>query len=147
MDTFADQLNTDVGQLYTQVKTVEYQPAEIANGATDLVNEIQSSKITGEEERYSHIDLLDFDGNLAGANEAVNVLMPTLKQKDPALATEVTQRYEATAAALKKYAATPGYEDSGYVDYQKVTAAQRRTLSQTVDAYAESVSKIAGKIA
>ncbi|MEW1861378.1 iron uptake system protein EfeO [Streptomyces sp. NBC_00669] len=147
MGKLADQLNADVKSLNDQVPTVEYQPAVIANGATDLVNEIQSSKITGEEERYSHIDLLDFDGNLAGANEAVDVLMPTLKKKDPALAAEVTQRYQATAAALKKYAATPGYEDSGYVDYRKVTAAQRRTLSQTVDAYAESVSKIAGKIA
>ena len=147
MGTFADRLNTDVKSLYTQVQTVEYQPAEIANGATDLVNEIQSSKITGEEERYSHIDLLDFDGNLAGANEAVQVLLPTLKQKDPALATTIAQRYQATATALKKYAARPGYESSGYVDYSKVTDAQRRTLSQSVDAYAESVSKIAGKIA
>jgi iron uptake system component EfeO len=147
MGTLADRLDADVKTLDKQVPTVEYQPAVIANGATDLVNEIQSSKITGEEERYSHIDLLDFDGNLAGANEAVQVLMPTLRKNDPALATEVTQRYQATAAALKKYAATPGYENSGYVDYRKVTAAQRRTLSQTVDAYAESVSKIAGKIA
>lgn len=143
----ADQLSADVHELYTKVQSVEYQPAAIANGATDLVNEIQSSKITGEEERYSHIDLLDFDGNLAGANEAVTVLLPVLKAKDPTLATTVGQRYQATADALKAYAATPGYEDSGYVDYRKVTDAQRRVLAQAVDAYAESVSKIAGKIA
>ncbi len=147
MDKLADRLDSDVKSLYAQVQTVEYQPAEIANGATDLVNEIQSSKITGEEERYSHIDLLDFDGNLAGANEAVQVLMPVLKEKDAALAATIEQRYNDTAAALKKYAAAPGYEDSGYVDYRKVSAADRRTLSQTVDAYAEAVSKIAGKIA
>ncbi|SDP32825.1 iron uptake system protein EfeO [Actinacidiphila guanduensis] len=143
----ADQLDADVKTLNSQVPSVEYQPAVIANGATDLINEIQSSKITGEEERYSHIDLLDFDGNLAGANEAVSVLMPTLKQKDAALATEIDQRYQAVLTALKSYAAKPGYEGTGYVDYRKVTDAQRRTLAQTVDAYAESVSKIAGKIA
>ncbi|WUH93683.1 iron uptake system protein EfeO [Streptomyces sp. NBC_00433] len=147
LGTLADRLSADVHDLYTKVQKVEYQPAAIANGATDLVNEIQSSKITGEEERYSHIDLLDFDGNLAGANEAVSVLLPVLKQKDPALADTVAQRYQATATALKAYAATPGYEDSGYVDYSKVTDAQRRVLAQAVDAYAESVSKIAGKIA
>jgi iron uptake system component EfeO len=143
----ADRLDADVKALYAKVQTVEYQPAEIANGATDLVNEIQTSKVTGEEERYSHIDLLDFDGNLAGADEAVRVLLPALEAKDPALAAQIAERYGQTAAALKKYAATPGYEDSGYVDYSKVTAEQRRTLSQTVDAYAEAVSKIAGKIA
>jgi iron uptake system component EfeO len=147
LGALADQLSADVHDLYTKVQTVEYQPAAIANGATDLVNEIQSSKITGEEERYSHIDLLDFDGNLAGANEAVTVLLPVLKAKDPTLAATVTQRYQATATALKAYAATPGYENSGYVDYRKVTDAQRRVLAQAVDAYAESVSKIAGKIA
>ena len=147
MGKLADRLNADVNSLNTQVPTVEYQPAVIANGATDLVNEIQSSKITGEEERYSHIDLLDFDGNLAGANEAVQVLMPVLKQKDPTLAATVDQRYQATLTALKKYAAKPGYEDSGYVEYTQVTDAGRRTLSQTVDAYAEAVSQIAGKIA
>lgn len=146
-EKLADQLNADVQNLYTKVQTVEYQPAVIANGATDLVNEIQSSKITGEEERYSHIDLLDFEGNLAGANEAVSVLLPTLKQKDPELADTIATRYRQTADALAKYVAEPGYEQTGYVDYRKVTADQRRTLSQTVDAYAEAVSKLAGKIA
>ncbi len=143
----ADQLNTDVKNLYTKVQTVEYQPAEIANGATDLVNEIQTSKITGEEERYSHIDLLDFRGNLDGANEAVKVLLPILKAKDPQLATTIAQRYQQTSDALAKYAAKPGYEDSGYVDYRDVTSAQRRVLSQAVNAYAESVSKVAEKVA
>jgi iron uptake system component EfeO len=143
----ADRLSTDVQTLYSQVKTVEYQPGEIANGATDLVNEIQASKITGEEERYSHIDLLDFRGNLDGANEAVKVLLPVLQAKDPQLAATIAQRYQQTSQALAKYAATPGYESSGYVDYRTVNTAQRRALSQTVDAYAEAVSKVAGKVA
>ncbi|WP_405581092.1 iron uptake system protein EfeO [Streptomyces sp. NBC_01190] len=143
----ADQLSADTHDLYSKVRTVEYQPAEIANGATDLVNEIQSSKITGEEERYSHIDLLDFEGNLAGADEAVNALLPVLKTKDPALVATLTERHQQTADALAKYVSKPGYEQTGYVDYRTVTAAQRRTLSQTVNAYAEAVSKIAGKIA
>ena len=147
MTPIANQLDTDVNSLYTQVKTVAYQPAEIANGATDLVNEIQTSKVTGEEERYSHIDLLDFKGNLEGANEAVQVLLPVLQKKDPELVTTIAQRYTATATLLAKYAATPGYENSGYVDYTKVTKDQRRELSAAVDAYAEAVSKVAGQVA
>jgi iron uptake system component EfeO len=146
MNTIADELDSDVHSLNTQVQTVEYQPAEIANGATDLVNEIQSSKITGEEERYSHIDLLDFRGNLDGANEAVKVLLPALKKKDPTLVSTIASRYQQTSDALAKYESKPGYEQTGYVDYSTVTSAQRRTLSQTVDAYAESVSKIAAEL-
>ncbi|MFC1431948.1 iron uptake system protein EfeO [Streptacidiphilus sp. N1-3] len=147
MTPVANQLDTDVASLYTQVQTVAYQPAEIANGATDLVNEIQTSKVTGEEERYSHIDLLDFKGNLEGANEAVKVLLPTLQKKDPQLVATIAERYTATATLLAKYAATPGYENSGYVDYRTVTTDQRRALSAAVDAYAEAVSKVAGQVA
>ena len=147
MTPIANQLDADVNSLYTQVKTVAYQPAEIANGATDLVNEIQTSKVTGEEERYSHIDLLDFKGNLEGADEAVQVLLPVLQKKDPELTATIATRYAATAALLAEYAATPGYENSGYVDYRTVTAEQRRALSAAVDAYAEAVSKVAGQVA
>ena len=46
---------------------VELQPAQIANGAVELLNEVSKSKITGEEERYSHIDLVDFEANVEGA--------------------------------------------------------------------------------
>ena len=38
------------------------------------MDEIQSSKVTGEEDRYSHIDLVDFQANLDGSIEAFNVL-------------------------------------------------------------------------
>jgi iron uptake system component EfeO len=147
MTPIANQLDADVNSLNTQVQTVAYQPAEIANGATDLVNEIQTSKVTGEEERYSHIDLLDFKGNLDGADEAVKVLLPALQKKDPQLVATIAARYTATATLLAKYAATPGYENSGYVNYSTVTTAQRRELSAAVDAYAEAVSKVAGQVA
>ena len=39
------------------MKTVELQPLEIANGAKELLDEVATSKITGEEDRYSHTDL------------------------------------------------------------------------------------------
>ncbi|MCX4744199.1 cupredoxin domain-containing protein [Kitasatospora sp. NBC_01287] len=146
-DKLADQLDADVNQLYTQVQTVEYQPAVIANGATDLVNEIETSKVTGEEERYSHTDLIDFQANLDGANEAIGVLMPVLQQKNPQLAASITAAYQKTTAALAPYAAAPGYENTGFVDYSTVTDDQRKVLSTTVNAYAEVVSKVAGVVA
>ena len=41
-------------------------PSELASGATDLINEAATSKITGEEERYSDTDLVVFGANVAG---------------------------------------------------------------------------------
>ena len=62
----ADKLDADVAQLVGLVKTVELKPLEIANGAKELLDEVATSKITGEEDRYSHTDLWDFAANVAG---------------------------------------------------------------------------------
>ena len=43
------------------------QPAQVANGSVDLLGEVAKSKVTGEEERYSHTDLGDFEANVDGA--------------------------------------------------------------------------------
>ena len=43
-------------------RALTYQPEELANGANGLLDEVAASKITGEEDRYSHTDLSDFAG-------------------------------------------------------------------------------------
>ena len=63
---YAKRLLQDVTTLDTKVKTLTYQPAQLANGAVELLNEVAGSKITGEEDRYSHTDLSDFEANVAG---------------------------------------------------------------------------------
>jgi iron uptake system component EfeO len=143
----ATELQANVVKLQQLVAKATYQPAEIANGATDLINEIQSSKVTGEEERYSHIDLLDFQGNLDGAMEAVDVLGPALQKSDPDLYQLIQDRDKAVETALQPYVQKPGYLGTGYVDYSTVTPDQRKSLSQAVNALAEEVSKVSEKVA
>ena len=36
----------------------------MVTGAVDLLNEVATQKITGEEEIYSHTDLYDFKANI-----------------------------------------------------------------------------------
>ena len=57
----------------------------MATGASELIEEVSSGKITGEEERYSKTDLWDFDANLQGSQAAVDKLTPALQEVDPAL--------------------------------------------------------------
>ena len=38
-------------------------------GAVDLLNEVATQKITGEEEIFSHTDLYDFRANIEGAEK------------------------------------------------------------------------------
>ncbi|GAB5886456.1 hypothetical protein JMUB7555_27260 [Staphylococcus aureus] len=40
--------------------TLDITPKLMLQGSVDLLNEVATSKITGEEEIYSHTDLYDF---------------------------------------------------------------------------------------
>ncbi len=133
-------------QLLTLVKSAQYNPLELASGATDLVNEAATAKISGEEERYSNTDLPVFKANVDGAMEVVTLLTPYLQKKDPSLLAQIKQRDAAVLTALSKYQASPGYDDTGYVEYSTVLDAQRRTLSSSVNALAETMSKISSQV-
>lgn len=64
----ADGLDANTAMLAGLVKSVRITPLTMGNGAKSLLDEVAKSKVTGEEERYSRIDLLDFAGNVDGAS-------------------------------------------------------------------------------
>ena len=141
MAPIATKLDQDVAKLKTLVATVKFQPAQLANGATELLNEVASSKITGEEDRYSHTDLSDFEANVIGAQSAYQPLQPALQKIDPTLAANVQQQFAAVLDSIKPYK-----KGDTYVDYSTVTEDQRRVLTQKVDALAEPLSQVAAKV-
>jgi len=142
--TFGDGLVTNVQKLQTLTKDLKYQPAELANGAVELLDEVAKSKITGEEERYSHIDLLDFSGNVEGAEQAFACLQPGLAKIDAALSNEVATAFTALDALLDKYRSTT--DASGYQLYGTLNDADRTAFSQAVQAVSEPLSTVAGKV-
>lgn len=138
----ADRLLADVKRLERRVKNHSYDPVQLANGAVELLNEVSQSKITGEEERYSHTDLTDFRANVDGARKAFDLLRPALAESDPELAREVAGRFDDMEAALEPYRV----HGNVYVNYSRVTPQQRQELSQTVDALAQPLAQIGGRI-
>lgn len=144
MTTIADGLDANVSKLNTLVATQAYQPAQLSNGATELLDEVGATKITGEEEAYSLIDLTDFAGNVAGSEKAFDLLKPALTVTDPALATQVSTRFTALDAALAKY--STGADATDYVTYDKVPVDQHKVLSGLVDAVAEPLAQVGGRI-
>ena len=129
-------------QLLTLVRSAQYNPLEMASGSTDLVNEAATNKISGEEERYSNTDLPVFEANVEGAMEVVSLLTPYLQAKDPGLLKTISQRDAAITKELAQFKASPGYDDTGYVEYSTVLDAQRKQLSASVNALAEALSKL-----
>jgi iron uptake system component EfeO len=145
--TFCSQLVQHEQQLQTLVSTASYDPVTMASGATDLINEAATSKITGEEERYSNTDFIVFQANVDGAMEVFNLLKPSLRRTDPSLVSQIQRQYQSVENTIAQYQATPGYDDTGYVEYSQVLDPQRRTLSAKVQAFAEALSKVSGQVA
>lgn len=138
MAPIAHKLLTDVTTLQGLVRTIDLDPATIANGAVGLLNEVSSTKITGEEDRYSHTDLSDFEANVVGSQAAFNAVRPLLVPYSPTLADTIDQRFAAVLEALK-----PFQKGNGYVSFTTLTAADTQNLSTLIDALADPLSQVA----
>jgi iron uptake system component EfeO len=141
MATIARKLVADVEKLQALVKTVDLQPAQIANGASELLDEVSTSKVTGEEDRYSHTDLWDFEANVQGSFEAFKVLQAMVARTDPSITATIERRFQDVLQALAKYRT-----DGGYVSYTTLTKQDVRSLAQAVDALAEPMSEVGAMV-
>jgi iron uptake system component EfeO len=141
MAPVARQLLADVEELRDKVKTVRLQAVQIANGANELLGEVSASKITGEEERYSHTDLVDFEANVEGAEVAFEAVEPLLSKEDPKLAKEIEASFEDVYASLDPYR-----RGEGFVSYTELSKADTRKLAQEIDALAEELSQVPAQI-
>ncbi|WP_433557911.1 iron uptake system protein EfeO [Pseudonocardia xinjiangensis] len=137
----ADRLLADIKDLQSRVSTVELTPVQLANGAKELLDEVATGKITGEEDRYSHTDLWDFKANVEGSQAAVAALRPVLDDKDPTLGPTLDERFAAVDTLLEGYRA-----GDGYVLYTRLTPDDTRKMAEAVDALGEPVSQVAGVV-
>ncbi|MED5016046.1 EfeM/EfeO family lipoprotein [Paenibacillus chibensis] len=137
---FADQLLKDAQLLRAKIETIDIDASLMVTGAVELLNEVSSSKVTGEEELYSHTDLYDFAANVEGADKIYEILKADLAKKDPDLEKEIGERFAALKQELDAFK-----KGDGYVDYTELKEDQIRKLSQNLDALAEPLSNM-GKI-
>ncbi|MFF0832836.1 MULTISPECIES: iron uptake system protein EfeO [unclassified Streptomyces] len=142
--TLADQLVTDLEDWQKRVGKAEITPSSMANGAKELLDEVATGKVTGEEDRYAHTDLVDFKGNVEGAQKAYELLKPVAAKNDPALAKELDKQFTALNGVLDKYRS--GKDSYEFTSYDKVTGEQRKELSDAVNALAEPLSKLAAAV-
>ncbi|MFE1791525.1 iron uptake system protein EfeO [Streptomyces sp. NPDC059525] len=141
----ADTLITDLTAWQKKVGEAEITPTSMANGAKELLDEVATGKVTGEEERYSHTDLVDFKANVEGAEKSYELLKAVTAKNDPELAKQLDTQFAALNTLLDKYRADKNtYE---FTSYDKVGEAQRKELSDGVSALAEPLSKLAAAVA
>ena len=101
-----------------------------------------SGKITGEEDRYSHTDLWDFNANIDGSKAAIASLRPVLEERDPELVKTLDTEFANVDAALSKYR-----KGEGWKLHNELNEADLKELSDTINALGEPISKVAEVVA
>ncbi|GAB2764246.1 peptidase M75 family protein [Terrabacter koreensis] len=137
----AEQLLADVREIAAKSKTVEPTALTIAGGAKALLDEVATGKVTGEEERYSHTDLWDFRGNLQGSQSALETLRPVVAERDPALQKALDARFAALNKLLESHRVA-----GTFVSYEKLSDADIKALTVSLDALSEQVAKVPGVV-
>lgn len=137
----AEDLIANTKELETRTGEVTLTLAQIGNGAKELLDEIATGKVTGEEEAFSHTDLYDIEANIDGAHEAFESLEPLLAGEHDDLIATIDSAFDAVRAELEKYRS-----GDGFVSYDTVGTAQRKRLSDVVNALGEPISQVTGAV-
>ncbi len=138
---YADKLVADISTLQSRVQTLSIPPAKMVGGAAGLIEEVAATKISGEEDRYSHTDLWDFRANVDGAQKIVELLRPLLQKASPDLLAKVDENFKTVDSLLDKYRSE---DKQGFVSYDKLTDADRTAMKGPITALAEDLSKLRG---
>lgn len=137
----ADKLLADVTELRKRINDLTFPPEKVVGGAAVLMEEVAATKISGEEDRYSHTDLWDFRGNFDGAYKIVELVRPLIAEKEAEFLKTVDANFAKVDATLSKYK-----EGDGYVTYEKLTEEDRKVLATAVNTLAEDLSTLRGKL-
>jgi len=137
LDETIAELRNDVANLNDIAIKAEFDPVEIAQGSVDLLAEVSASKITGEEERYSHTDLWDFQANVEGAEAGFEALEPAVAEVDPELVEEIEAEFEAMYALLDEHR-----KGDGFVLYDTLSEGQTQELARQIDTLGEPLSRV-----
>jgi iron uptake system component EfeO len=138
----ADRLVADVNELVGKSRTLQLNALDLANGAKELLDEVATRKITGEEEAFSHTDLWDFQANVDGSKGAIQVLRPVLQERDPQLVSTVDIQFGNVQQLLDRQRVGDGFRY-----YTELTQDQIKEFASAVDALSEPLSRVSGVVA
>ncbi|MGE8175161.1 iron uptake system protein EfeO [Pseudomonas fluorescens] len=134
----AQRLVADVTELKQQLLAQSLPPEQLVSiVARNLRNMADVRASSGEEERYSHIDLNGFAANLDVTRKVVDLLRPLLTKPAAALLTRLDTATHALDAELNGLRVKDGYSS-----YDSVGAAQRARIADKAKVLADALDGI-----
>ena len=124
---YADQLVNDIKELKAKIATVKVTPDIMLTGAVDLLNEVATQKITGEEEVFSHTDLYDFRANIEGAEKIFELFKPLIQKKDAKLVKTLETEFKNVNGLLDKHM----IDEKNYKSYTDLSEADTQGIGRS----------------
>jgi len=131
-------LVNDIKELKAKIATVEVTPDIMLTGAVDLLNEVATSKITGEEEIFSHTDLYDFRANIQGAEKIFELFKPLIAKKDEKLVKSIETEFKNVNSLLDKHMT----DSKNYKLYTELSKEDTKELGEAVTKLGEPLSQM-----
>ena len=134
----AEQLQANAALLKQQLMAQSLPPEQLVSIVSRTLHNMADTRATsGEEERYSHIDLNGFAANLQTTRKVVDLLRPLLAKNNADVLLNIDNASTALDTELDTFKTA-----QGYATYDTVSAAQRQAISNKAKALADALDGI-----
>lgn len=134
----AQRLVNDVSSLKQQLLAQSLPPEQLVSIVVRNLNSLADVRaVSGEEERYSHIDLNGFAANLDAARKVVDLMRPLLSKSAADLLPNIDTALAAFETQLNGLKV-----DGQFSRYDRVTADQRKQIADKAKALAAALDGI-----
>ncbi|MBK5354244.1 iron uptake system protein EfeO [Pseudomonas sp. TH41] len=134
----AQRLTADVTALKQQLLAQSLPPEQLVSSVVRNLNSLADVRASsGEEERYSHLDLNGFAANLEATHKVVDLLRPLLTNT----AAELLPKIDSAVTALDAELNGLKVKDV-YASYDTVSAEQRKQIADKAKALADALDGI-----
>lgn len=137
LEDIAARLLADVSQLKQQLLAQSLPPEQLVSSVVRNLRSLADGRaISGEEERYSHLDLDGFAANLEVSRKVFELLRPLLSKGNAPLLEQIDHSTTTFDGELTGLRQNNGYRryDSVAPDTRKRIADEARTLADALDA-------------
>ncbi|WP_412459935.1 iron uptake system protein EfeO [Pseudomonas sp. SC11] len=137
LEPVAQALTHDLSELKTQLLAQSIAPAQFTGAVVRNLQSLAQSRSSGEEERYSHLDLPGFAANLEGARKVIDLLRPLLARNASAplaVVDAAMAQFDQQLKALRS--------DDQFLPYDQVTPAQRQQIAEDAQHLANAITAL-----
>ncbi|QDD92001.1 multidrug DMT transporter permease [Pseudomonas oryzihabitans] len=133
LEPVAARLQQDATALRDALLGQSLPPEQLSGNAARLLHNLASTRISGEEERYSQLVLPGFAANLEGTRKVIDLLRPLLSKSHQELQQQLDTQAQAFADAL-------GDQQRPYAN---LSASDRDRIAKAAQALADSLDQVA----